>query len=304
MKKKISIKKIIDTLHFEPLYECEVKDVVIASNYVNRPGLQLAGYFDYFSNDRIQLIGMSEVTYMQGLDPEVLDERLEWYLSQSIPCVICARNIIPVPEFVEKAKQHNIPILMSGMPTTRLMHDIVLFLDKELAPCISRHAGLMDVYGVGVYITGDSGVGKSETALELVKRGHRLVADDVVDIRKLSDGTLVGSSPDAIRHLMEIRGLGLIDVSVLYGMGSVRLACPIDMCIHLEPGDIANANRLGNLDDHITLLGRDIPKITIPVRPGRNIAIIIEVAAMNQRLKASGYDPMDRLNQKILNLIG
>lgn len=163
----------------------------------------------------------------------------------------------------------------------------------------------MDVYGVGIYITGESGVGKSETALELVKRGHRFIADDVVEIRKHHESTLVGTSPEAIRHLMEIRGLGLIDVSVLYGMGSVMLAHNMDLCIHLvQPGNPANENRLGNQEDHITLLGVDIPKITIPVRPGRNIAIIIEVAAMNQRLKARGYNPTDQLNQKILSLIG
>lgn len=305
MKKNIKIQKIIDELHVEPLYEFTNTEITVDTNDLNRPGLQLAGFFDYFANNRIQLMGMSEITYMQELDPFTLEARLDRYFSEPMPCIFCARNLKPVPAFVEKAKAHGVPILMSGLTTTKLSHSLILFLDKELAPCIQRHGGLMDVYGVGIYITGESGVGKSETALELVKRGHRFVADDVVEIRKMSESTLVGTSPDAIRHLMEIRGLGLIDVSVLYGMGSVMLARNMDLCVHLEqPGNATLENRLGNTNDHITLLGVDIPKITIPVRPGRNIAIIIEVAAMNQRLKARGYNPADQLSQKILDLIG
>ena len=190
------------------------------------------------------------------------------------------------------------------MTTTKLAHSAILFLDNELAPIIARHGGLMDIFGVGVFITGESGVGKSEASLELIKRGHRFVADDVVEIKKLTDSRLVGSSPEVIRHLMEIRGIGLIDVSVLYGMGSVMPEKDIEMCVFLEQGGDLNNNRLGAGDDRITILGIEIPKITIPVRPGRNIAIIIEVAAMNQRLKTRGYNATDKLNQKIIDLIG
>ena len=181
---------------------------------------------------------------------------------------------------------------------------VSIFLDNELAPTIARHGGLIDVYGVGVFLTGESGIGKSETALELLKRGHRMIADDVVEIRKISDNVLIGRSPDVIRHLMEIRGIGLVDVSVLYGMGAVMESKTITLCIHLVAGDVKDIDRLGVNTEYTTLLGVDVPKITIPVRPGRNLAIIIEVAAMNFRLKSLGHNPAESLDQDLLNLLG
>jgi HPr kinase/phosphorylase len=192
---------------------------------------------------------------------------------------------------------------MSGLTTTKLSHKTTVYHDRVLAPSIARHAGLMDVYGVGILLMGDSGVGKSETGLELVKRGHRLVADDVVEIIKLSDNQLVGQSPEVIRHMMEIRGLGIIDVRTLYGIGAVLVEKSIELAVNLELGDVPNIDRLGLYDDYITLLGVKIPTITIPVRPGRNLAIIIEVAAMNFRLKCMGQVTADQLDSRLLSII-
>ena len=215
MKKQIEVAKIIDALKVLPLYESTKKYVEIDNSDINRPGLQLAGFFEYFGKNRVQLFGMAEITYMQELDSSTLSERLSIFFSHKMPFILIARNLTPPEEFLQAAKIHNVPVFMSGMTTTKLSHSAILFLDNELAPIIARHGGLMDIFGIGVFITGESGVGKSETSLELIKRGHRFVADDVVEIKKLTDSRLVGCSPEVIRNLMEIRGIGLIDVSVL-----------------------------------------------------------------------------------------
>ena len=304
MKRSIKIQKLIDELGLTPLYLGDREHMEIDTSDLNRPGLQMCGFFEYFAVERIQLFGMAEMTYLQDLSPEVRRERLETYFSYPIPGVLIARNLTPPDDFLEIAETYDVPVLMSGLTTTKLSHMTTLFLDNELAPSIARHGGLMDVYGIGIFITGESGVGKSETALELVKRGHRLVADDVVEIRKISDNHLVGSSPDVIRHLMEIRGIGLIDVSVLYGLGAVMVDKTISLCVHLELGDVKDIDRIGMAEDYVTLLGVKVPKITIPVRPGRNIAIILEVAAMNFRLKSLGHDATANLDQKMLELLG
>jgi len=304
MKRALNIEKMIKDLDFNPLYVGEKKEITIDTSDLSRPGLQMSGFFEYFASNRVQLFGMAEMTYLQDLDPDIRRERLEKYFSYPIPCVLIARNLTPPDVFLEAARRHDVPVFMSGLTTTKMSHKMSLYLDNELAPTISRHGGLMDVYGVGIFITGDSGVGKSETALELVKRGHRLVADDVVEIRKISDTHLIGRSPDVIRHLMEIRGIGLIDVSVLYGMGAVITDKTISLCMHLELGDVMNIDRLGTQEDYVTLLGVKVPKITIPVRPGRNIAIIMEVAAMNFRLKSMGLNPLDNLDSKMLQILG
>jgi len=283
---------------------CEdVEYIEVNTSDLNRPGLQMAGFFEYFAVNRIQLFGMVEMTYLQNLDPELKRERLEKYFASRVPCVLIGRNLTPPPEMVEAAKKYNTPILMSGLTTTKLSHKTTVYLDKVLAPSISRHAGLMDVYGVGILLMGDSGVGKSETALELVKRGHRLVADDVVEIIKLSDNQLIGQSPEVIRHMMEIRGLGIIDVRTLYGIGAVLVEKSIELAVNLELGDPMNVDRLGLTNQYITLLGVKIPLITIPVRPGRNLAIIIEVAAMNYRLRTMGHITAEQLDSKLLEII-
>ena len=304
MKRSIKIQKLIDELGLTPLYVGEKDSVAIDTSDLNRPGMQMTGFFDYFAVNRLQLFGMVEMSYIQDLDPETRRERMEQYFSHPIPCVLIARNLTPPEEFLDAAKKYDVPVLMSGLTTTKLSHMTTMLLDHELAPCIARHGGLMDIYGVGIFITGESGVGKSETALELIKRGHRLVADDVVEIRKFAETDLVGCSPDVIRHLMEIRGIGLIDVSVLYGMGAVLTRKTISLCVHLELGDVKDIDRLGLAEDYVTLLGVKVPKITIPVRPGRNIAIIMEVAAMNFRLKSMGHNPAAALDQKMLELLG
>jgi len=303
MKTKVKIDDLAKELDLSILYKGETDEIFVDTSDLNRPGLQMAGFFEYFAVNRIQLFGMAEMTYLQNLDPDLKRERLLKYFEAKVPCVLIGRNLSPPPEMVEAAKKFGTPMLMSGLTTTKLSHKTTVYLDKVLAPGITRHAGLIDVYGVGILLTGDSGVGKSETALELVKRGHRLVADDVVEITKLSDNQLIGQSPEIIRHMMEIRGLGIIDVSILYGIGAVLTEKSVDLAVNLEAGDISNVDRLGLFNEYITLLGVQVPNITILVRPGRNLAIIVEVAAMNFRLKLMGQSTIDRLDKKLLDII-
>lgn len=303
MKRLIKIKDLVEALNLSILYMGTRDTAEIDSSDLNRPGLQMTGFFEYFAVNRIQLFGMVEMSYLQTLPTDTRIERLEKFFSSPIPCVLIGRNLMPPDEFLDCARKYNVPVLMSGLTTTKLSHKASIFLDETLAPSISRHGGLMDIYGVGIFITGESGVGKSETALELVKRGHRFVADDVVEIHKLSDDTLVGRSPDIIRHMMEIRGIGIIDVSVLYGMGSIVREKSITLSVHLELGDIKDIDRIGNAENYITLLGIKVPQITLPVRPGRNIAIVMEVAAMNFRLKSIGQGGGEWLAQNIMDVI-
>ena len=304
MKKTIKVKKFIEGLQLTPIYLGGKKTLNIHSSDLNRPGLQLSGFFEYFSMDRVQLFGKGEIEYLKSLDPAVRQERLETYFSYPIPCVIISRDQYPDEQIIEVARKYDVPLFLSSLDTMKISNLVSIFLDNELAPTIARHGGLIDVYGVGVFLTGESGIGKSETALELLKRGHRMIADDVVEIRKISDNVLIGRSPDVIRHLMELRGIGLVDVSVLYGMGAVMESKTITLCIHLVAGDVKDIDRLGVNTEYTTLLGIDVPKITIPVRPGRNLAIIIEVAAMNFRLKSLGHNPAESLDQDLLNLLG
>jgi HPr kinase/phosphorylase len=303
MKRLIKMKELAEALSLSVVYMGTRDTAEVDSSDLNRPGLQMTGFFEYFAVNRIQMFGMAEMSYMQTLPPDVRMERLDRFFSHPIPCVLIGRNLMPPDEFLECARKYNVPVLMSGLTTTKLSHKAAIYLDESLAPSISRHGGLMDIYGVGIFITGESGVGKSETALELVKRGHRFVADDVVEIHKLSDDTLVGRSPDIIRHMMEIRGIGIIDVSVLYGMGSIVREKSITLSVHLEPGEIRDIDRIGTADNHITLLGVKVPQITLPVRPGRNVAIVIEVAAMNFRLKSIGQGGGEWLAQNIMDVI-
>jgi HPr kinase/phosphorylase len=303
VKTKLKIDDLARELNLNILYRGDVDEIYVDTSDLNRPGLQMAGFFEYFAVNRIQLFGMVEMTYLQNLDPELKRERLDKYFESKVPCVLIGRNLTPPPEMLEAAKKYGTPVLMSGLTTTKLSHKTTVYLDMVLSPSITRHAGLMDVYGVGILLLGDSGVGKSETALELVKRGHRLVADDVVEITKLSDNQLIGQAPEIIRHMMEIRGLGIIDVRTLYGIGAVLLEKSIELAVKLEPGDVTNIDRLGVSTEYITLLGVQIPTITIPVRPGRNLAIIIEVAAMNFRLKSMGQITAEQLDSKLLGII-
>ncbi len=303
MKYKLVIDDFAKELNLDVIFKGGNDTVFVDTSDLNRPGLQMAGFFEYFAVNRIQLFGMVEMTYIQNLKPELRNKRLDRFFAGNVPCVLIGRNLTPPDEMMQAAKKYNTPVLMSGLTTTKLSHRATVYLDRVLAPSISRHAGLMDVYGVGIMLMGDSGVGKSETALELVKRGHRLVADDVVEIIKLTDNQLVGQSPEVIRHMMEIRGLGIIDVRTLYGIGAVMVEKSIELAVNLEFGNPLSIDRLGLNQEYITLLGVKIPIITIPIRPGRNLAIIIEVAAMDFRLKSMGHFTAEQLDNKLLSII-
>jgi len=282
----------------------KAEDVLITTSDVNRPGLQLVGYFEHFGEDRIQIIGMVETSYLEGLSSEERFNILDAYFSHGFPCVVVTRGLEVFPEMIEVSKKYGIPILRTNDITSIFLGGLIRSLNVQLAPRVSRHGVLVEVYGEGILILGESGVGKSETALELVKRGHRLIADDVVEIRKVSDKTLLGTAPDIIRHFIEIRGIGILDVKNLYGVGSVKVMENINLVIHLELWDQnKNYDRLGLVEEYTDILGIKVPSLTIPVRPGRNLAIIVEVAAMNNRQKKMGYNAAKVLNERIMREI-
>ncbi|MBR6239717.1 MAG: HPr(Ser) kinase/phosphatase [Clostridia bacterium] len=301
---KMKIYKLAEDLDLSVLFVGNREDVQLYTSNVHRPGLALSGFYTNFSSRRLQILGKAEMAYLLSLPKDELKDKLDAFFSHPIPCVIIAWDLKAPGELFEAAKKYDVPVLSSPMTTEKLGHAATLYLDQALAPCIVRHGGLLDVSGVGIFVTGDSGVGKSEAALELIQHGHRMVADDVVEIRRINEDTLLGSSPDVVKHMMEIRGLGLIDVSVLYGMGAVMENKTIRLNIHLVLGEEQGIDRLGLSEQYIDLMGVKIPKVVIPVRPGRNIARIIEVAAMNFRLKRMGHNPADLLDQKLLNLLG
>ena len=283
---------IIKYFSLEVVHEpAGLEDVKIHVSDVIRPGLQLAGYYDHFSSDRIQLIGNMEAAYLTKLSPDVRRKRLNVLFSQNIPCLILTRNHECYPEMANAAKKYKVPILRTHLTTSEFMSSLVKHLNVELAPSISMHGVLVEVNGEGILILGESGVGKSETALEIVKRGHRLIADDQVEIRRVSETTLLGRAPDIIRHLIEIRGIGIINVKELFGVSSVKIQENIDFIINLELWDDKKTyDRLGINEETTEVLGIRIPSITIPVGPGRNLAIIVEAAAINFRVKKMGYN--------------
>ncbi len=276
-------------------------DIDITTSDVNRPGLQLSGYMEYFGTDRIQIIGKVETTYLASLSPQDRLRRLDEYFRTGFPCVVIARNIEPFEEMITVSQKYGIPILRTDDITSRFMSGLIRYLNVMLAPRISQHGVLVEVYGEGILILGESGVGKSETALELVKRGHRLIADDIVEIRRVSDRTLLGSAPENIRYFIEIRGIGILDVKNLYGMGSVKLQDNINLVINLELWDNRKIyDRLGLDDQYTDILGISVPSLVVPVRPGRNLAIVVEVAAMNNRQKKMGYNAAKVISERFL----
>ena len=280
--------------------EVDMSDTVITTPNINRPALQLAGYFDHFASDRVQIIGYVEYTYLKHLTIEQRLPIYERFLSSEIPCVIFSSRTEPDDEFLKLAVKHNKPLLASDQETSPFMAECIRALSTMLAPCISIHGVLVDVYGEGVLLMGESGVGKSEAALELVKRGHRLVTDDVVEIRKIDEETLIGRSPAITRHFIELRGIGIVNARNIFGIGSVKLTEKIDMVIQLEQWDSTKAyDRLGIEDEYISILGIKVPTTTVPVKPGRNLAIIIEIAAMNNRQRRMGYNPAQEFTDKI-----
>lgn len=258
---------------------------------LSRPGIQLAGYYSYYPAERIQLFGLTEMEFFSTLSREQRLERLKVLMDQRTPCFCIARNLDVPEEMIQMSKETNMPILQSPLATTRLVSQLTNFLENRLAPSTTVHGVLTDIYGVGVLIMGSSGIGKSETALELVKRGHRLVADDAVEIRQTREGQLIGQAPELIQHLLEIRGLGIINVMTMFGAGAVLTMKKISMVVKLELWDQHKQyERLGLDEEKIRIIDTEIPIITVPVRPGRNLAVIIEVAAMNFRLKRMGYN--------------
>ena len=269
---------------------------------VTRPGLQLAGHFLHFGPDRIQLIGNMETAYLNSLSDDERRKKYNALLATGIPCLVLSRNHQADPVLLEVAAKYKTPILSTDQGTASFSSNVSKYLNVELAERISIHGVFIEVYGEGVLILGDSGVGKSETALELVKRGHRLVADDLVEIRKVSDTTLLGRAPEIIRHLIEIRGMGILDVKELYGVSSVKMQENIQFVINLELWDENKVyDRMGLIEETTEILGHDIPSITIPVRPGRNLAIIVEVAAINFRQKTMGYNAALALTERVFN---
>lgn len=267
---------------------------------INRPALQLLGFFKHFASERVQIIGYVEYSYLKTLDEEKKKEVYEAFLSYEIPCLIFCRNLKPDELLLAEANKRNIPVFSTEKKTSQFMAEIIRWLNVQLAPCISIHGVLVDVYGVGVLIMGESGIGKSEAALELVKRGHRLVSDDVVEIRKVSDETLVGSAPDITRHFIELRGIGIVDVKNLFGVLSVKQTQNIDLVITLEDWDRDKEyDRLGLEEQYTEFLGNKVVCHQLPIRPGRNLAVIVETAAINHRQKNMGYNAAQELYRRV-----
>ncbi len=291
-KYSVSLEKIINEFSFETIYlPCDASALSITSQEVNRPGLLLAGNDKYFDPARVQYLGFSEFEFVKSFPKEKQLECMENLFNKQPSVVIITRSMEPLDGMIDAAKKYAVPILRTSEATSASMASLIYFLGTALAPRITRHGVLVEVYGEGVLIVGDSGVGKSETAIELIKRGHRLIADDAVEIRKASAKTLVGSAPDNIRHFIELRGIGIINARRIFGMGAVKLTEKINMVVQLEPWDSSKVyDRMGLDNEYITIMDVKIPLTVVPVKPGRNLAVIIECAAMNNRQKKMGYN--------------
>ena len=299
----VSLTRVIEKFKLENLTpQLEVKNIKITQPDINRPALQMSGYFEHFEATRLQIIGFVEYTYMENLTEERKREVYEQLMGYDIPAIVFCRELMPDEIFMEKAIEHKIPLLSTKKTTSAFMAEIIRWLNVKLAPCISVHGVLMDIYGEGVMITGESGIGKSEAALELIKRGHRLVTDDVVELRKVSDDTLIGSAPDVTKHLIELRGIGIIDVKALFGASSVMDTQQVDLVIRLEDWDKDKEyDRLGLEENYIEYLGNKVVCHNIPIRPGRSLAIICESAAVNHRQKKMGYNAAQELYTRVQN---
>ncbi|MFZ5966374.1 MAG: HPr(Ser) kinase/phosphatase [Bacillota bacterium] len=301
MADKVLLDQFIKDMDLEVIYMPEKVDFHVEISEINRPGLQLAGFYTYFAYERVQVIGRVEWTFFSTLTTEVRKERAERLLAYPIPCLIFSRGLDVYQEILDAAKKYNRPLFRTTVPTTKFTAKITNYLEDKLAPVITRHGVLVEVYGIGILMIGESGVGKSETALELIKRGHRLVADDAVEIKKKDEKTIEGSAPELIRHYMEIRGVGILDIIQLYGVGAVRDQKYIDMVIELENWDDKKQyDRLGLDGEYMDILGIQISKLTIPIKPGRNLAMLVEVAARNHRQKQMGFNAAEALNAKLL----
>ena len=300
----VSLKTLTDRVSMEVVYTPkELDQICVEIAEVNRPGLFLAGYYDYFDKLRLQIMGLAEMNFLSGLSPEKRYEALDQLFRQQPPAVIVCRSeeLTPFPEMQELAQKHGVALLRSNETTCTLMGSLISVLNLELAPRITRHGVLVEVYGEGILILGDSGVGKSETAIELVKRGHRLIADDAVELRKVSSSKIMGMAPENIRHFIELRGIGIINVARLFGIGAVKNSVEVEMVIELEAWDrTKNYDRTGLESNTYDILGVKVPSMLIPVMPGRNLAVILETAAINNRQKEMGYNAA----QELLNRLG
>ena len=297
----VTITELIEKLGLRNMtMELDTDAIVLVHPDVNRPALQLTGFFDHFDKDRVQIIGYVEQAYLDKLTPERRHEVYDALISSQIPCLLFSRGMKPEEDVLELCNHYGVPCMVSEKTTSDLMAEVIRWLNVKLAPMISIHGVLVDVFGEGVLIMGESGIGKSEAALELIKRGHRLVSDDVVEIRRVSDETIIGSAPDITRHFIELRGIGIIDVKTRFGVESVKDTQAIDMVIKLEEWDREKEyDRLGMEDQYTEFLGNKVVCHSIPIRPGRNLAIIVESAAVNYRQKKMGYNAARELYNRV-----
>ncbi len=302
----VSLSKIIDEFKLETIYLPELpEDIMISCSRVNRPGLQLVGFYDHYEQARLQIVGKVENLFLSQLEPEERTRRLEDFFRSMPSGVIVTSSIEIDPNTVATAEKYGVPLLRTSERTSEFMAALIAYLNVQLGPRITRHGVLVEVYGEGILLLGDSGVGKSETAIELVKRGHRLIADDAVEIKKVSATTLVGCAPPLIRHYVELRGIGIVDVRRLFGMGAVKETEKIDLVINLENWQQGKMyDRLGLDNETVDILGINVPSIVLPVCPGRNLSVVIEVAAMNNRQKRMGYNTAEEFNKRLMESMG
>ena len=297
----VPLKKLVEDFQLDVIYEAsDFAAIRLTVEDVSRPGLQLTGFLDHFEPMRLQILGNVELSYLQKLSTKQQAETFDRLFSYKIPALLIARNLEPDPVCLEMARKHNVTLLRTAEATSTIISGIITYLRGELAPRITRHGVLVEVYGEGILLIGESGIGKSEAAVELLKRGHRLIADDAVEIRKISGNVLVGTAPELIRNYIELRGIGIVNVAKLFGMGSVRAENEINLVVNIVPWNTQEAyDRLGLEDQHMEILGVKVPMNTIPITPGRNLAVILEVAAMNNRQRKMGYNPALEFTQRI-----
>ena len=297
----VPLKKLVEDFRLEIAHtSTDFESIRITVEDVARPGLQLAGFFDHYEPMRLQVMGNVEISYLQKLTPAERTITFDRLFSYKIPALLIARQIVPDPQCLEMAKKHDVTLLRSRKATSTIVSDIIAYLKSALAPSITRHGVLMEVYGEGVLLLGESGIGKSEAAIELLKRGHRLIADDAVEIKRISENALIGTAPKLIRNYVELRGIGIINVAKLFGMGAVKAENEINLVVNIVPWDQQKVyDRLGLEDQHMEILGVQIPMNTIPITPGRNLAVILEVAAMNNRQRKFGYNPAQEFTEQI-----
>ncbi len=302
----IPLSRIVEDFRLEIVVKPDnFEEIQISSPEVNRPGLALAGFYEVFETERIQLIGYAETQYLHSLEPSTKRVMLQKLVDAKPVAIIYTTNIEVDAALIERAQRNGVPVLRTDLKTSQIMASLISALSNYLAPRITRHGCLVEIYGEGILLLGNSGIGKSETTIELIKRGHRLIADDAVEIKRVSDKTLVGSAPELIKHYVELRGIGIVDVRRLFGMGAVKETEKINLVVQLENWIEGKMyDRLGMDEETIDILGIDVPSITIPVRPGRNLAIILEVAAMNNRQKRMGYNTAEEFNNNLLRQMG